>query len=180
VGGLTTNLTDKKVLIGILAVAVVIVVIVAAFALTVLSQVVFLKNGDYATFDVTGTDQNGNPISGQMKMTVSNVTGASCDFLYEYPGLGVPTSIHHMNQVPALTTPSDLGSKTQDNVNLPTVFGNKNVNIYVKNVDNQVWTSYAGVNPLVQYKIVVTIGSGTMIFVLSQTNIDKVKTGNAA
>jgi hypothetical protein len=178
--GGTTNLTDKKVIIGIVAVAVVIVVIGAAFALTVLSQVVFLKNGDYVTFDVTGTDQNGNPISGQMRMTVSNVSGASCDFLYEYPGLGVPTSTHHMSQVPALTTPADLGSRTQNNVNLPTAYGDKTVNVYVKNVDNQVWTSYAGVNPLVQYKIVVTIESGTMTFVLSQTNIDKVKTGNAA
>ncbi len=172
------KLTDKKVVIGIVVVVIAIALIGGAFALTVLSKVVFLKSGDYATYDVTGTNQNGDPINGQMILTVLNVTGASCDFRYEYPGLGIATTTQHVNQVPALTTPSDLGSKTQSDVNLATAYGNKTVNVYVKTIDSQVWTSYAGLNPMVQYKIVVTVGSGTMTFELSQTNIEKVKTGN--
>jgi hypothetical protein len=176
---LDTKLTDKKVIIVIIAVAAVVVIAVAAVVLIGMSRVVFLKSGDYVRYDVTGVDQYGNPISGQMILTVLNATATSYDAKYEYPGLGIPTTTQHINQVPALTILADLGTKTQSNVKLETAFGNKTVDAYLKNTEGQVWTSYAGSNPLVQYKIVVTIGSASMTFVLSETNIEKVRTGNA-
>jgi hypothetical protein len=174
------KLTDKKVIIAIIAVAAIVMIVVAAVVLIGMSRIVFLKSGDYVTYDVTGVDQYGNPISGQMILTILNATATSYDAKAEYPGLNVPTRTEHFDRVPVFTTLADLGTKTQSNVKLETAYGNKTVDVYQKNTDGQVWTSYAGSNPLVQYKIVVTIGSASMTFVLSETNIEKVKTGNAA
>jgi len=84
----------------------------------------------------------------------------------------------HIGSLTDLTTMNDLGTLSHAYVKLNTVFGEKMVYVYQRNSASQQVTSWAGNDPLVQYKMVIVQGSLTTTLTMQSTNIDQVRTGN--
>ncbi len=171
---------DKVAIAVILAVVAVVAVAGAAITFNASSREPSLQSGDYVVYTVAGVDQASNPITGSMKVTFLNVTATGCDAKSEYTGLNIPTSYQHISGTSSFTGTADLGTKTRTGDVLVTIYGEKRVDVYVKQMSGGTMMTYAGANPLVPYKMDFSNGSAFMTFTIGSTNIDLIKNANAA
>ena len=171
---------DKIALVAIVAVVAVIAGAGVAIMITGGHSGPSIHSGDFIVYTIAGVDAASNPISASMRVTFLNVTAAGCDAKTEYTGLNIPTSWQHITGTSSFSGTADLGTKTQTDSTLVTVYGEKRVNVYVMSLSTGTMTTYAGANPLVPYKMEFSGNGAFMTFSIGPTNIDLVKTSNAA
>lgn len=167
----------------VMAIFIVILAIIAAFIIipgpTTKSTTLKLQIGDFIKYNVTGRASS-TPISGTVWMNITKVTEDGYDVnttIIGMVGAGSST-IHYTDNEPLGLQGQYYGLKV-DSEQISTIWGNKTVDKYYLKNDLINSTTYIGTNPNVAYRI-VNEGPGTSTsMVLTYTNIDEIRNGNA-
>jgi hypothetical protein len=174
---------DKRILIAIVAVIIIVAVaaIGAIFLLADEPSAALVKNDDYVLYDVSVNATYVGQFEGYMNITFHNVTANGCDVRTEIniPEWNIANSSKHLDGLVVLTTLDDLGELRESNIRLNTTFGPKQVDQYTLYDGGVAWHSWCGSNPLVQYKISYAEFGVDIYFIIHNTSVDSVKTGNS-
>ena len=134
-----------------------------------------IRNGDYVEYSYTGLALI-IPLSGTIRMDVTNVTSTGYDTIMTITGIGagVHTTHHDKSDVLGLNQ-SEYGSKV-DSEQISTTWGLKNVDKYFLTNGTTNTTTYIGSSNIdVAYRIDTTGTGYSMSVVLTSTNIDVIK-----
>jgi hypothetical protein len=162
-------------------VAVIATVLVAFTAMPPLKGMVgqvYLHDGDYIDYNITGTALI-FPVKGHMRVDFSNVSSdgfTAAITTTGIPGEGMVTNNYTWDDT--IWTGFDFGSKV-GTANVSTPWGLKAVDKYFNpNSSNGEITAFLGTNPEVPYRVEVVGPAYAATIVMVDTNIDVVRTGN--
>lgn len=137
------------------------------------------KNGDYIEYNVTAVTSL-MTLSGTARMDITNVTSQGYDAVFTATGIpGLTTSTTHYNLSDEdHTIVSEYGMKVGTE-NIPTPWGLRTVDKYIKLDGDTNTTSYIGTELRVPYRMDMAGNGVTVSMVLTSTNIDVIKNANS-
>lgn len=165
----------------VLAVAVVAALLIPVALLLTAQDEVTIPGEVYGTLDyeVTGTFLF-VPFSGTVHVDLYNVTEDGYWALITVKGVPLAqskTKYYTWEEAPAYV--SDIGPKV-GNATIATAFGEKRTEVFLLLQDGTEYTSYLGTDPRVVYRMTGTGNGIEVTMVLAATDLEPIRSGNAA
>jgi hypothetical protein len=180
VSGSSWRWSRRKIALVVAVVAVVAIVLIAWAFISPLKGIIaqaYLHNGDYILYDVEGDSILGD-VTGTVRIEISNVTIDG--FTATMTSSGVPflnDASYDYSWDDPVWGDMGLGAKV-NTTNIETPWGQKTVDVYFADNSSGKITTYLGTNPQVVYRLEVDAFLYTLIAVISDTNIEIIKSGN--